>query len=504
MGLIDVLHRNGNILQERSALEWLCCQGAPSISMPHESEITRELMNGFYVPQNPTPTEETGISHPRKPRSFPRIRVDPDRYTIQFQWPAVTIPKEHEAPMAALLSRLPRFGHSSSLCIASMNEPVNPEGLLLEPSAEPDSSETMLRVPYSGLLRDAERAFDAHGRGHEIADLIKTAAATARPEKMLKPKASARGRFDPPHRWQGYRAAAKPEPVTGPWDSRLLVMRQVGGKRFDLLSTWQITEVLHKTLLSRWHANSAEFGPIPGWLSGHEDPSDAGAAPEPRRQGRHLSLFPLPFVDSEHADGHILGLAMAMPRHADAGVDAATHRIQWLRMKNALFGDGASLRLHALDGSWEMDVEPHSEVTRNRSSRAGLRSLRWTRASTEWDSVTPVILDRHPKPHFSRDPDAWATSCGEIIRASCARLGLPTPVAVSVASVSHLRGVPAASAFAAPVPRHGRPARFHIHASIRFAEPVKGPLLIGAGRYRGYGLFLPADRNGQIAETIEP
>ncbi len=473
------------------ALEWLCAQGAPTIVVPRESEISRELMGGFFVPQNPT--EATGITHRRKPRSFPRVRVDPDRITVQFSWPSATIPGELEVPMAGLLSRLPRFGHSSSLCIAAMHEPVNADGELLEPSAEAESSAMMLRVPYAGLLRDAERSFDAQGRDGERKDLINAAAKTAKPEKMLKPKASSRGRYDPPHQWQSYRAAGNPEAIAGPWDSRILVLRQIGGKRFDLLSTWQITEVLHKTLLSRWNDHGAEFGPIPGWLSGHEAPSSPGAAAEPRRQGRHLSLFPLPFVASDHADGHILGLALAMPRHTDAGVDAATQRLQWLRMKNALFGEGAPLFLHALDGSWEMELEPHSELTRNRFSRSGLQSHRWTRASTTWDSVTPVILDRHPKPSFGRDPEAWAASCTDIISASCERLGLPRPVAVDVEIASHLQGVPAASAFAAPAPRHGRPPRFHVHASMRFAAPVKGPLLIGAGRYRGYGLFLPAD-----------
>jgi CRISPR-associated protein Csb2 len=502
MGLVDVLHRHGNMPEERMALEWLCAQGAPTIVVPRESEISRELMGGFFVPQNPT--EATGITHRRKPRSFPRVRVDPDRITVQFSWASATIPGELEAAMAGLLSRLPRFGHSSSLCIAAMNEPVNADGELLEPSSEAGSSEMMLRVPYAGLLRDAERAFDAQGRDGEIKDLINAAAKTAKPEKMLKPKASSRGRYDPPHQWQSYSAVGGPEAIPGPWDSRLFVMRQIGGKRFDLLSTWQITEVLHKTLLSRWNDHGAEFGPIPGWLSGHETQSGTASAAGPRRQGTHLSLFPLPFVGSDHADGHILGLAMAVPRHTDAGIDAATQRIQWLRMKNALFGNDGRLRLHALDGSWEMDIEPHAELSPQRFSRSGLRSHRWTHASTSWDSVTPVILDRHPKPHFSRDPDAWASSCVEIISSSCLRLGLPRPVAVEVSVASALQGVPSASAFAAPAPRNGRPVRFHVHASVRFDAPVKGPLLIGAGRYRGYGLFLPSDRNGQLAETSIP
>ena len=31
----------------------------------------------------------------------------------------------------------------------------------------------------------------------------------------------------------------------------------------------------------------------------------------------------------------------------------------------------------------------------------------------------------------------------------------------------------------------------HTHASIVFAAPVRGPVIIGSGRYRGYGLCRP-------------
>jgi len=33
-----------------------------------------------------------------------------------------------------------------------------------------------------------------------------------------------------------------------------------------------------------------------------------------------------------------------------------------------------------------------------------------------------------------------------------------------------------------------------VHADIEFPAPVRGPVLIGAGRYLGYGLCLPWDR----------
>jgi CRISPR-associated protein Csb2 len=32
-----------------------------------------------------------------------------------------------------------------------------------------------------------------------------------------------------------------------------------------------------------------------------------------------------------------------------------------------------------------------------------------------------------------------------------------------------------------------------VHAVLRFARPVAGPLVLGRGRYRGLGLFLPLE-----------
>jgi hypothetical protein len=46
--------------------------------------------------------------------------------------------------------------------------------------------------------------------------------------------------------------------------------------------------------------------------------------------------------------------------------------------------------------------------------------------------------------------------------------------------------------------------RRHTHAILVFDEPVRGPVLIGAGRYRGYGFCRPlerADQNGNAKKT---
>ena len=68
----------------------------------------------------------------------------------------------------------------------------------------------------------------------------------------------------------------------------------------------------------------------------------------------------------------------------------------------------------------------------------------------------------------------------------------PAPIVKVVATSSPLfAGVPHARDF--PPLRSGPNggARFHLHALVIFAEPIVGPLIVGAGRYRGYGLCRP-------------
>ena len=46
---------------------------------------------------------------------------------------------------------------------------------------------------------------------------------------------------------------------------------------------------------------------VPEWLSGHQPDGRPSLKP-------HAAFFPLPLVPTKYADGHIMGLAMAIPR----------------------------------------------------------------------------------------------------------------------------------------------------------------------------------------------
>ncbi len=135
----------------------------------------------------------------------------------------------------------------------------------------------------------------------------------------------------------------------------------------------------------------------------------------------------------------------------------------------------------------------------------------WCRPARRWLTVTPIALDRFPGNLRSRDPRAReraeAEAAASIARA-CVFAGLadsPGQVHVNIRLDAPLVGVPASPGgrrsqgqrqFPGYQTGSGTP-RACVHAEIEFTEPVRGPVLVGAGRYFGYGLCLPRQAEGR-------
>jgi CRISPR-associated protein Csb2 len=111
-----------------------------------------------------------------------------------------------------------------------------------------------------------------------------------------------------------------------------------------------------------------------------------------------------------------------------------------------------------------------------------LRPWIWTHAAEAWRTVTPILLDRFPKKN--------GPTVEQIITRSCRRIGLPEPVRINHGPYSEMEGVPPVPAFRFKRAEDDRP-RWGIHATIEFPVPVRGPVLLGAGRYFGLGLLRP-------------
>lgn len=202
-------------------------------------------------------------------------------------------------------------------------------------------------------------------------------------------------------------------------------------------------------------------------VSGH----DRSGAP---LQGPHLAFLPLAFVGHPHADGHLLGMAIALPQN----LIREDHR-QTLDVLERV----GELKLGPL-GVWRLVREASVRPPWN------IRPEAWTAhpdGATHWSTVTPTAFDRHPK---AKERGKYCREAAEMIATACMAIGLPCPREIIITPVSTHLGVPPAHFFPRLVRKDGSHRR-HTHAILVFHEPVRGPMLIGAGRYRGYGVCRP-------------
>ena len=274
-----------------------------------------------------------------------------------------------------------------------------------------------------------------------------------------------------PGRWQGYGRPQPPSSLESAprsvFDPRLVVLA-ITGKRVSLPATLRLTAALRGLLMG----NCPEQPP-PEWFSGHRPSGKASAVP-------HMALVPLPFVGSQHADGCIMGLSLILPR--EMGPREAGRCLEPILRNSETGLPRDDLRL--FDGD---RIECFVELETRERPPANLDPRTWTRASRVWASVTPVVLNRH----FD-GKDRWERA-GESVKDMCGHVGLPRPREVLLHPVSLVEGVPHAREFPQLARKHDGGRCRHHHAVVIFDEPVCGPVLIGAGRFRGYGLCRPTD-----------
>ena len=399
----------------------------------------------------------SGLSADQVP-TLPRVGLSPP---VTFAWDDSAPPGVSEA-LDRLLGRVTRLGHSSSLVSCRLLDE--------EPAAThtPGEGALMLRWVRPGQLAALE---DEHQHHQAI-----------RPRSLP---------------FQGVRYRPVEPAATGAGDTRLpatagdwiVFELEAPHRRTPMTRTVELARVLRKSVLKH------VADPPPEGVSGHLPDGTPTGSP-------HIAFLALPNVGHEHGDGRIMGLVVSLPRGLDDMARNATLRGigLWERER-----DGRSLQLTmGRNGVVEM---------RRRQPPFALVSLRpqvWARPSRWWTSATPVALPTHPGDLRRGSPAAraraWARA-EEAVAKSCEHVGLPRPVEVRVSLVSHLVGARPAKDY--PAFRQGRGAgggvvRRLVHASIEFAEPVRGPLMLGSGRFLGLGLMRPVDETDAGGAVASP
>lgn len=401
----------------------------------------------------------------RQARSFPLAM--PHRDCVFLIWTEAD-PGSHREALANLACKVTHIGHSASFTQVWLEEqPPSPNWVPVDGIAK-----HRLRVFGTGRLADLEERAN-YANVLAYADLAgRIEIAKGKTKKVLQAELAERftdgmpvSRRPESGLWAGYgrppSATKQPTPHSV-FDPVVIVLR-LSGHKLSLPSTLTLMEALRGAIQKFCPE------PIPEWVSGHTPDGSPSGTP-------HLALIPLPFVGAQHADGRILGAALILPRDVDRR--EAARCLEPLLQES--LGEPRILKLY--DGKW---LECSAEFEQRESPPWNLRADAWTRSSRLWASATPVGLDRH----FD-GRDRWEKAA-ESVKDGCERIGLPRPREVLLHSVSLIEGVPHAREFPHIKRKSDGGRVHHSHAVLVFEDPVSGPVLIGAGRYRGYGLFRP-------------
>lgn len=488
MAMAAAHFQEGDSEEGRKALEWLESLDAPEV---FASACEERPTVTSYVPVNDKPMVDVekgekgmplqsapDIIRNRQPRTFARAWLENENVFLHWPDNNVTPTREIAEFLAKICDRVTRIGHSSSFVQVRVVE---------KPEWENQSAKLQKWIPKDA---PAERHFRVLGKG-TLASLRKQYKGTESKKKH---------NVQPPHprlpSWQGYALEREKSEASAPgtvFDEKRLIILRLRRDSGDyhalgVVSTLRVTSALQKALIKTaadWNID------LPEEISGHK----ADQSPSERP---HLAILPLAYAgrEQEYADGRLMGLALSLPRECSADIRRTLLQcLNKMRKESAEKSSDKSspqLKLGSL-GVWNLDG-----ITEDRPPFNLLAST-WTaspQGATEWGTVTPIVLDRHPK---AKDIAEYRAEVAKTIQIACGRVlddsktpekEMPKIVHVTPLPVSPHLGAPPAHSFPRMERKSGGQCR-HTHALIVFDKPIAGPLLVGAGRYRGYGFCRP-------------
>lgn len=429
---------------DMAALRWLEAAGPPLVQAIPPDAVESATRSGYAV-TNSVRREGGSTTWPGRTNGrIGRRGVLPSDEHVAFVWPDAAADDGLLWRLHRLARRVPYLGRSASSAQVTVHDEVpseeagqvRPGWVTYRPVAIGTPGALDLRVPYPGYTDQLREAYERGERAWEISRVVAYglgAGTSPAPDAPPLAAASARGPYQELVIWPLRRGGI---PVSG---DRLLT----------------VTELLRRTVISR------VADPVPPEVSGH------GADTRP-----HLAYLALTDVGHRHADGHLLGVAVAVPAALSGEARMATLR--------GLLGDGGEDPIRELRGGANglFALEDPGEPPQ----LWGLRPDRWAGSisgARRWTSVTPVMLDRYPG---RRDP-------ADVLSDTIVTAGYPRPESVTVLDTPVPRGavhLPCRGTVPA-----GRPRRPLLHCRVEFVEPIRGPVIAGALRYLGCGLLVP-------------
>lgn len=444
---------------ELEALEWLEALDHTQLTIHADPGARRDVPIFFVPPNDSRVTSATSLGglqvlpdrRTKRQRYFPAQTLgERNASVVLYVWNDADGTHKHRVPLTRLAHEVTYIGHSSSLVRAHV---LSDDAIIASrQSWLPKYRSMRLRVPYRGRARELRRRYD-EGRP-SLPSTVTIECALPRPPRAVSVFDGEAG----------------------------IALAGVNGFRPSLEAFPLIAKRLRDALLRT--AGNAGLA-ITELISGH--------LPNGRPSEReHMAIVPLAHVGSAYADGTLYGVGLIWPREAESAERTKDLAIVRAFVRAGTSGDDVGLLHFGRNGSWTLrPAEPD-----------GPRSLDlsyYSKRATTWTSVLPVAFDRHVR----NDDELRLVAADMLLRS-----GVPTKAFAG--ELASFEASPTPWLRGAPDSRNVRRSLSHdspyatkrlLHVRVRFSERIGGPLLLGAGRFRGLGLMRPLyDGNGEDDE----
>lgn len=409
--------------EARNALMWLESLEPPKIQATDinnatVSSIRNKLSN--FVPVNDEPLDPEKRS--RQSRWFPSIAPKSSR--VYYIWQYNDEASKMREKLQQIAENVTYIGSSMSPVRVRITDSY--PSPTIEPSPEGD---LYLRVPGAGRLRHLEEIYNVRKSTSYVQPRLGRVVPYSPVIKDMEPEIS---------------SGMKPLSFFS------IVSGNILPEEMGLLS-----ESLRKAIISIYP------DPVPPVITGHSKDGHPVSIP-------HIAITPILDSGRRYSDGHIMGIAVLTPEDMPAFITRELADT-CLRIKELVIGVRRIIGLENILPANEEYVP------------LALRRYTYSKKSTTWATVTPVIFGKHPKKSSNRKTDAVTD---EMFRIS----GLPSPMEFRMGKSPPFRGSLNLRNMYIPSKFAGRLVS---HVIVRFPVAVRGPVVLGSGRYLGYGHMRP-------------
>jgi CRISPR-associated protein Csb2 len=483
----------------RPALEWLEGLGHPTIAAPPGRTATRPYR--LYVPNNAGDLMVAAWARGNNNASMAEHRTEKDVrptrfagpdgrpleanrefHAVHYDWPLTPDQSEKGLPHLETLKAAARsithlgwgvdqaVGHAELL---TTDPPVDPATELWQPVQSGGS--TLLRVPRDGTLADLRRKYD-HFLGRLQHDSFNP--------------------VPPPSAFEvvGYRQAAESTP-------RPFIAFELRTPDFERFQPYAPTR--HACAVAGMVRNALagladQMRPF-GWTGADINTFIHGHTPDGERQARgpdaerRFAYLPLPSLERRGSGTVVTGIRRVLIVGPPGGE-------QWVAWAKVLSGHELSPADSRTPSAALRLIDRPIEVLRSDPNFGP-----YIGEARVWSTVTPVVLPgydeaapRTVERRVRMAPDEATrrrvregadARTGRLLRRAFEQAGMP-PELVRAASlewrhVGFRPGVDLATRYERPQPI--QMPRYHVR--VRWPAPVRGPLFVGAVRYRGLGIF---------------